>query len=1714
MDSAEDPAPASLSEKPIPSPIDTTTPNLPTPDPSTTGHSAKKKRSKRNANPVSPTTPTNEATSEAEDEDEDGPESPSLGPENEEGSLPPTPMSASGILPLSEDSESPVISTDNDNRPADSSAEGSLPQPNPEEEKSEDSSNHDHPEGSNDSIKEEIPNDDSVSHDLVEHSVEQDQQESQKDSSEESIQISNRQEDMIDQSTLHGENAAIPESDVKNDPEIDLPECIAVPIETHGQSLPPNESEAGETESASQVAPLTEPSKEGNESEDQSHNKDSPLEEISDVAEPVVSAEKVEEDATVSTSPQEPVELSVLEEGITVEPVVAEESGEAAKDQRTSLEVTTGTTLDATHDETTKGEEPVSENEKAEEISEISEAIIDKPADSIPVEGNAGETEGQEKVDESLGPTVEMNESSVPVPATDIGSCDLETKTSKDDGTKVAEDMVGPEKVSELEEPVQIGEADLQGEPQTNNSFEAREPERVSEPSELPEPHTGVYRESNKNAEEPSPTQGIDEQEVVPDHRISDETENTVDADPEAESETQHEPEAAASLPEDRSEQVEPTAPEDHSKSASSDNLESEESDVATSTTPEESTTEGSSTDFSQGRLDNVEIDQELQESARPAGEEVKPENFHEDVPAQHEPEAEAKSEETLPGAATESTESGTPKVVAETEEEVTVITTEIADLVEKPDDPVSEVTETDKLTEVAESSQVPETKIVDTAKEATDVPTQVADSAEQSAEQSDEQSDEAMPKATEPDKSEEVAGTVQSEGVETAGEVADMAVGAANAAETLDAAALEGTESEKPGTVADVQNLDETVPGSIESGQPEEGAEVTELEKPAEDAEVAVEVADTAETLDEVVLETKESETSEEAGEIAQLAEAAETAEVVESVEKLDEVMPETPVPQTLDDAVPEVTESEHAEEGAVTPETADPVDNLEQVTRDAVPSQVPGIDLAEPAEEVDVAAEAADTAEKLNDLVPEVVESVDPQNVVSIAAEIVDVPTDVSDELVSETVESMASEQTLKEGAEFADTADQSNEQLLEAVELEPSAQDKDEFTRDSEIAKEMGEQEKESVGSEIPTDTAEIGAEVDSTTHPEEVVPETAQLHVAETEVTVTAEDIAEVSDTAEKLDDQVPETIDSETLIQETPDAVEVLGLDIPDQGERGVDITENAQVSEAVESAIPKKVVEPTEEIVSATTEDGDIAETPDEQAPKAIESQTAELEGVVAIQEVTDISDKLDEQFSSVTEVKATLDSEYDTLARDGSETLEDSQNEFKVSLLPASDNAENPVHLVPGEPTPDVISSESLDTHVRVDQESNENSEPVVPVVLREIEESVDVPTNDEDGIKILPLPAFENAENPIHLLPGEPIPRDIGTQSLNTHVTLDRESYESSEPVVPVVPTGIEESVDVSPNDGGDEVKISPLPAFENAINPISLEPCQPIPDGSNAASIDNHVTLDEGSYENTNPNVHLSLNEDKPANIPIKPSTSETIPHLSTKDTDLADVAVEQQEMVLSESAKLKTDGICETPDTSAVLQSLPLPVVGFGIDDIIPVDDSLSEAHVALPSDQTVAEIVDESTNKAVGKEMLADPATQSASSAIHGVSAPGVIPKVLKQPVASGGSAPTVVVSPPDVDPNDNATNPTVETIEPTPSEPTSGGIKKRNTSNPSQDRPASSGSDIVSTRRHNRNIMNTFWHIFFFGWLGGVGRFFGGIFGSKRKGPKRSSATP
>jgi hypothetical protein len=174
------------------------------------------------------------------------------------------------------------------------------------------------------------------------------------------------------------------------------------------------------------------------------------------------------------------------------------------------------------------------------------------------------------------------------------------------------------------------------------------------------------------------------------------------------------------------------------------------------------------------------------------------------------------------------------------------------------------------------------------------------------------------------------------------------------------------------------------------------------------------------------------------------------------------------------------------------------------------------------------------------------------------------------------------------------------------------------------------------------------------------------------------------------------------------------------------------------------------------------------------------------------------------------------------------------------------------------------------------------------------------------------------------------------------------------------------------------------------------------------------------------------------------------------------------------------------------------------------------------------DAKVTEAVDESTaHKTAGEEVITEPAPQSAPSPVHGEVVPEAeVLKVLEESHASEASVPTVVVSP-------SATEQgAAEIVQPTPAaaageifansvwnhsvspflqyslENTAEGIRKRHLAtpqvDPQQQRPGSSGSDIVSARTH-RNIMHNFWQLFFFGWLGGVGRFFGGIFSKKRK---------
>lgn len=52
---------------------------------------------------------------------------------------------------------------------------------------------------------------------------------------------------------------------------------------------------------------------------------------------------------------------------------------------------------------------------------------------------------------------------------------------------------------------------------------------------------------------------------------------------------------------------------------------------------------------------------------------------------------------------------------------------------------------------------------------------------------------------------------------------------------------------------------------------------------------------------------------------------------------------------------------------------------------------------------------------------------------------------------------------------------------------------------------------------------------------------------------------------------------------------------------------------------------------------------------------------------------------------------------------------------------------------------------------------------------------------TEENQTFSVNPLPASDTAENPFTLSPGEPVPKDVGTQSLTSNVKLDKESYEA---------------------------------------------------------------------------------------------------------------------------------------------------------------------------------------------------------------------------------------------------------------------------------------------------------------------------------------------
>ncbi|KAK7517741.1 hypothetical protein IWZ03DRAFT_346910 [Phyllosticta citriasiana] len=115
-------------------------------------------------------------------------------------------------------------------------------------------------------------------------------------------------------------------------------------------------------------------------------------------------------------------------------------------------------------------------------------------------------------------------------------------------------------------------------------------------------------------------------------------------------------------------------------------------------------------------------------------------------------------------------------------------------------------------------------------------------------------------------------------------------------------------------------------------------------------------------------------------------------------------------------------------------------------------------------------------------------------------------------------------------------------------------------------------------------------------------------------------------------------------------------------------------------------------------------------------------------------------------------------------------ETPANETEQFSVKPIPASDGDANPIKLAPGEPVPDpsTITSNTIQSTVRHDEELKKQDE-----------------GNQTFGID--PKPASDTAGNPVKLAPGEKIPSDVTAKDINSHVTLDKESYEKGDSVPP---------------------------------------------------------------------------------------------------------------------------------------------------------------------------------------------------------------------------------------------------------------------------------------------------------------------------------------
>lgn len=338
---------------------------------------------------------------------------------------------------------------------------------------------------------------------------------------------------------------------------------------------------------------------------------------------------------------------------------------------------------------------------------------------------------------------------------------------------------------------------------------------------------------------------------------------------------------------------------------------------------------------------------------------------------------------------------------------------------------------------------------------------------------------------------------------------------------------------------------------------------------------------------------------------------------------------------------------------------------------------------------------------------------------------------------------------------------------------------------------------------------------------------------------------------------------------------------------------------------------------------------------------------------------------------------------------------------------------------------------------------------------------------------------------------------------------------------------------SANAAPSDN--TVSINPLPASDNN------------PDSAAVKSLNDHITLDRESYEKGNTEIPPELLLAGAAGIGVGATAlaatrkSDTpIPIVASTAAEVADSAAvidadaeEPSEILISLSPTTPNPPPSPCPTN-------PSPSVGAPLTRHATLETPHQSEHPEIHVHDPLTISIDESTShRSEDSELITEPAPQPSSSpvAVHGE----IVPEAFAPHSTPKDQPPTVVVS--DEDPAEQDVR-TVEVVEPTPATGdatqqgenqifshdvwnqsvspllqlsmetgSDGNLRQRKNADVNNvgsqgeiSRPGTSGSDVVSQRRQ-RNLMATFWSVFMFSWLGGVGRFFTGIFG-KKKGKK------